>query len=128
MPILPLLYNKIDRDEMNAHLRAKGFAPVYTASAKSRIVLVGQAPGRIAQETRNKVKCLRNFLLFLDHDVDAEVAEHNAEHNGNVIADDRNRRKRIAQQACNDESDEKSDRPGNDIACRHLAQLSLYPH
>ena len=52
MPILPLLYNKIDRDEMNAHLRAKGFAPVYTASAKSRIVLVGQAPGRIAQETR----------------------------------------------------------------------------
>lgn len=52
MPILPLLYNKIDRAEMNAHLRAKGFAPVYTASAKSRIVLVGQAPGRIAQETR----------------------------------------------------------------------------
>lgn len=50
--MLPLLYNKIDRDEMNAHLRAKGFAPVYTASAKSRIVLVGQAPGRIAQETR----------------------------------------------------------------------------
>ena len=52
MPILPLLYNKIDRAEMNAHLRAKGFAPVYTASAKSRIMLVGQAPGRIAQETR----------------------------------------------------------------------------
>ena len=52
MLMLPLLYNKIDRDEMNALLRAKGFAPVYTASAKSRIVLVGQAPGRIAQETR----------------------------------------------------------------------------
>ena len=30
----------------------RGWPPVYTASPRSRIVLVGQAPGRIAQETR----------------------------------------------------------------------------
>ena len=73
MPILPLLYNKIDRDEMNAHLRAKGFAPVYTASAKSRIVLVGQAPGRIAQETRKpwndaSGRLLRKWLGVTDEE------------------------------------------------------------
>ena len=50
--MLPLLYNKIDRAETNALLHNRGLSPVYTASAKSRIVLVGQAPGRIAQETR----------------------------------------------------------------------------
>ena len=50
--MLPLLYHKIDRAETNALLHNRGLAPVYTASAKSRIVLVGQAPGRIAQETR----------------------------------------------------------------------------
>lgn len=50
--MLPLLYHKIDRAETNALLHNRGLSPVYTASAKSRIVLVGQAPGRIAQETR----------------------------------------------------------------------------
>ena len=71
--MLPLLYNKINRAEMNAHLRAKGFAPVYTASAKSRIVLVGQAPGRIAQETRKpwndaSGRLLRKWLGVTDED------------------------------------------------------------
>ncbi|MGI5117462.1 uracil-DNA glycosylase family protein [Treponema sp. SP13] len=50
--MLPLLYHKIDRAETNALLHNRGLSPVYTVSAKSRIVLVGQAPGRIAQETR----------------------------------------------------------------------------
>ena len=36
---------------MNVAFRAKGWMPVYTASPYSRIVLVGQAPGRIAQQT-----------------------------------------------------------------------------
>lgn len=71
--MLPLLYNKIDRAEMNASLRAKGFAPVYTASAKSRIVLVGQAPGRIAQETRKpwndaSGRLLRKWLGVTDEE------------------------------------------------------------
>mgnify|MGYP000926351939 CR=1 FL=1 len=81
----------------------------------------------LAQETRNKVKCLRNFLLFLDHNMDAEIAKHYAEHDGNVAADDRDRRKRIAQQACNNESDEKTYRSGYHIARRHLAKLSFDP-
>lgn len=48
----PLLYDEIDQDSMNALFHARGWPPVYTASPRSRIVLVGQAPGRIAQETR----------------------------------------------------------------------------
>ena len=48
----PLLYDEIDQDSMNASFHARGWPPVYTASPCSRIVLVGQAPGRIAQETR----------------------------------------------------------------------------
>ena len=48
----PLLFDQINDAEENAAMRAKGWPPVYTASAESRIVLVGQAPGRIAQRTR----------------------------------------------------------------------------
>lgn len=48
----PLLYDEINQDSMNASFYARGWPPVYTASPRSRIVLVGQAPGRIAQETR----------------------------------------------------------------------------
>ena len=48
----PLLYDEIDQDSMNASFHSRGWPPVYTASPCSRIVLVGQAPGRIAQETR----------------------------------------------------------------------------
>lgn len=47
----PILYQKVVADPMNASFTIKGWQPVYTASAQSRIVLVGQAPGRIAQET-----------------------------------------------------------------------------
>lgn len=46
-----LLYRQIHESAMNADLRAKGYTPVYTATPQARIVLVGQAPGRIAQHT-----------------------------------------------------------------------------
>ena len=48
----PLLYDEIDQDRYECFVHARGWPPVYTASPRSRIVLVGQAPGRIAQETR----------------------------------------------------------------------------
>jgi len=48
----PLLFQQIASDPENATFRAQGWPPVYTASRQSRIVLVGQAPGRIAQQTR----------------------------------------------------------------------------
>lgn len=36
---------------MNAWAQQKSYLPVYTASATARVVIVGQAPGRIAQES-----------------------------------------------------------------------------
>ena len=47
----PLLYDQIATDPMNADFANRGWSPVYSASVSSRIVLVGQAPGRIAQQT-----------------------------------------------------------------------------
>ena len=47
----PLLYDQIATDPMNADFANRGWSPVYSASSSSRIVLVGQAPGRIAQQT-----------------------------------------------------------------------------
>ena len=49
--LLDEIYQAILNDPMNAEMSAKGYVPVYTASAKSRIVIVGQAPGRKAQES-----------------------------------------------------------------------------
>ncbi len=47
----PLLHDQIAADPMNANFANRGWSPVYSASVSSRIVLVGQAPGRIAQQT-----------------------------------------------------------------------------
>ena len=47
----PLLYEQILADPMNADYTDRGWQPVYSASPHSRIVIVGQAPGRVAQET-----------------------------------------------------------------------------
>ena len=47
----PLLYEQIVADPMNADYTDQGWQPVYSASPHSRIVIVGQAPGRVAQET-----------------------------------------------------------------------------
>ncbi len=44
-------YQSIIDDPMNADMKLKGYVPVYTASAKARIMIVGQAPGRKAQTT-----------------------------------------------------------------------------
>jgi uracil-DNA glycosylase len=38
-------------DESSAVMRAQGWEPVYTASADARIVVIGQAPGRLAQSS-----------------------------------------------------------------------------
>lgn len=61
------IFHDITHDPENADMLAKDYLPVYTASAKSRIVIIGQAPGRKAQETRipwNDVSgdTLRNWL------------------------------------------------------------------
>ena len=47
----PLLYEQIMTDPMNADYTDRGWRPVYSASPHSRIVIVGQAPGRVAQES-----------------------------------------------------------------------------
>lgn len=41
----------ISTDPMNQVFTEKGYIPVYTASKNARIVIVGQAPGRKAQES-----------------------------------------------------------------------------
>jgi len=45
------LRDAIMGDDDNAHFTALGWEPVFAASPASRILLVGQAPGRRAQET-----------------------------------------------------------------------------
>ncbi len=46
------LFQDIMADPANAEMQQKGYIPVYTASAKSRIIIVGQAPGSKAQATQ----------------------------------------------------------------------------
>ena len=38
-------------DSANAHLTARGWTPLFTGSRTSRVVIMSQAPGRIAQES-----------------------------------------------------------------------------
>ena len=45
------IYQHIAADPMNADMQAKGYTPVYTAGPNAKIVIVGQAPGRKAQES-----------------------------------------------------------------------------
>lgn len=45
------IYRLICDDPMNDEMSAKGYMPIYSASSKSKVVIVGQAPGRKAQET-----------------------------------------------------------------------------
>ena len=72
---VPLLFEDIAADPMNAEYTSRGWEPVYSASARSRIILVGQAPGRIAQETRipwNDVsgRLLRTWLGVSEDELD----------------------------------------------------------
>ncbi len=46
------IFDSIKRDDMNAAFTTQGVEPLYRVSENARIVIVGQAPGRIAQETR----------------------------------------------------------------------------
>lgn len=43
------IYQEIERDPSNESMRAQGFLPLYTAGAKAKIVIIGQAPGLRAQ-------------------------------------------------------------------------------
>ncbi len=52
MTVLAEIRAAIMADAMNASYTEKGIPPLYTASRKARIVIVGQAPGRQAEETR----------------------------------------------------------------------------
>lgn len=46
------VFQAIRTDEQNGEFTRQGIDPLYTASATSRLVIIGQAPGRVAQETR----------------------------------------------------------------------------
>lgn len=45
------IYQEICDDPMNAEMRDRGYLPLYSASSKSKVAIVGQAPGRRAQES-----------------------------------------------------------------------------
>ena len=45
----PLLYEHICADPMNAHFVAQGWPPVYSASARSRIIIDGQVQASILE-------------------------------------------------------------------------------
>lgn len=45
------VFEAIRQDEQNADFTARGIDPLYTVGPHARIVIVGQAPGRIAQDT-----------------------------------------------------------------------------
>ena len=48
----PPLAEQIRQDPQNREFTEQGWEPVYSASPKARIVVIGQAPGRAAQESR----------------------------------------------------------------------------
>ncbi|MEV6283956.1 uracil-DNA glycosylase family protein [Kribbella sp. NPDC051770] len=47
-----MLRAEITNHPSNAWAVERGYEPIYTASPRSRIVVIGQAPGRLAQESR----------------------------------------------------------------------------
>lgn len=57
------IYHLICDDAMNEDMSVKGYTPVYSASSRSRIAIVGQAPGRKAQETHVPWNDLSGVLL-----------------------------------------------------------------
>jgi uracil-DNA glycosylase len=48
---LDSIYKDIENDTSNGLFRSSGYKPLYTASKLSKIVIIGQAPGRKAQES-----------------------------------------------------------------------------
>ena len=51
MNVFDSIYQQIIDDPMNLDLQMMGYQPLYTAAAGAKIVIVGQAPGRKAQES-----------------------------------------------------------------------------
>ena len=69
--IFQKIYKEIYDDSENKEMKQKWYEPVYTAWTKAKIVIVGQAPGRKAQETKkpwNDVswETLRKWLWITD--------------------------------------------------------------
>lgn len=50
--IFTTIRQEISNDPMNAGMKTKGYEPVYTAGERATIVIVGQAPGIRAQESK----------------------------------------------------------------------------
>ena len=48
----PKIFEDIKADEQNADYTRQGIDPLYIVNQQARLVIIGQAPGRIAQETR----------------------------------------------------------------------------
>ena len=46
------VYEAIRADGQNASYTERGIDPLYAVAADSRVVVIGQAPGRVAQDTR----------------------------------------------------------------------------
>lgn len=46
------IFEAIKSDPMNAQYTQKDIDPLYSASASAKILIIGQAPGRIAEETK----------------------------------------------------------------------------
>ena len=46
------IFDQICNDPLNASMYEKWYKPLYTANSCEKIVIVGQAPGRLAQETQ----------------------------------------------------------------------------
>lgn len=63
MASLTSIYQQIVDDPMNADMRVRGYVPVYTASERSKIVIVGQAPGQKAQDSRKPWDDASGILL-----------------------------------------------------------------
>ena len=57
------IYQAIVDDPMNADMKLKGYTPVYTAGAKAKIVIVGQAPGTKAQASMKPWNDASGILL-----------------------------------------------------------------
>lgn len=64
------IFNAIKADGANADYTKRGIDPLYSVGAGARIVVIGQAPGAVAEETRipwndKSGERLRDWLVFL---------------------------------------------------------------
>lgn len=68
MAVFSEIYDRIVADPFNDEMRKKQYAPVYTASSKAKIIIVGQAPGIKAQSSLKPWddKSGENLRLWLD--------------------------------------------------------------